>query len=261
VRIDGDQATDIDAPDVGTLLARPDWASIAREASGQRRPVSELDYAPLIPTPDKVVCVGLNYRSHILEMGHDVPDHPTLFAKYRGALIGDGDDIVLPRLASFVDWEAELAVVIGAPVRHADVVEARSAIAGYTVCNDVTARDFQHRTTQWLQGKTFESSTPLGPHLVTPDEAGPVAAMVVSCQLGDEVVQSASAADLVFDPVALVRYISGVITLEPGDVISTGTPAGVGQARTPPRCLADGDEVITAVSGVGACRNRCRAEV
>jgi acylpyruvate hydrolase len=260
VRIDGPEAVELAAPDVGVLLRDPQWMARAGDPGGARHEVESLDYAPLVPAPDKIICVGLNYRAHILETGRDVPEFPTLFAKYRGALIGAGDEIVLPRVSSFMDWEAELAVVIGSPVRHADDGEAARAIAGYAVANDVTARDYQYRTAQWLQGKTFESSSPLGPHLVTPDETGPVDELVVACEIDGEVVQDASAADLVFGPVELVRYLSDLITLVPGDVISTGTPAGVGQAHTPPRSLAPGMVVTTRITGLGECRNRCRAE-
>jgi acylpyruvate hydrolase len=260
VRIEDGWATELGVSDVGTLLRQPDWRRRAAEVGGERHPGDHLDYAPLVPAPDKVVCVGLNYRQHILEMGHALPEHPTLFAKYRGALIGARDDIVQPRVSSFVDWEAELAVVLGAPVRHASAAEAEAAIAGYSVTNDVTARDFQARTAQWLQGKTFESSTPLGPELVTADEAGPVDALEVRCEVGGELMQQACAGDLVFGPVELVRYVSAIVRLLPGDVISTGTPAGVGQARTPPRSLGDGTLVVTGISGLGECRNRCRAE-
>ena len=170
VRIDGDEAVALPAADVGALLQRDDWATVAASADGPRRPVDGLDYAPLVPRPDKIICVGLNYRGHILEMGRQLPDHPTLFAKYRQALIGAHDDVLLPAVSEQVDWEAELAVVIGAPARHVTVEEAAGRIAGYAVLNDVSVRDYQNRTLQWLQGKTFESSTPLGPWLVTADE-------------------------------------------------------------------------------------------
>jgi acylpyruvate hydrolase len=259
VRIDGDGAVALDAADVGELLRRPGWREDAAAAGGERRPVEGLDYAPLVPRPDKVVCVGLNYRSHILETGREPPDHPTLFAKYRAALIGAHDDILLPAVSERVDWEAELCVVIGAPARHVTVEQAAACIAGYTVLNDVSVRDYQRRTLQWLQGKTFESSTPVGPWLVTADES-PGPAREIVCEVGGELMQKADTADLVFDPATLVAYISDVITLEPGDLIATGTPGGVGAARTPPRFLAEGDVVVTRIAGVGECRNLCRKE-
>jgi acylpyruvate hydrolase len=259
VRVEADEAVELGEDDVGAVLRRPGWRAWAAEASGRRRPVADLDYAPLVPRPDKIVCVGLNYRNHIVEMGRDLPDHPTLFAKYRQALIGAHDDIVLPAASDQVDWEAELAVVVGAPARHVPVAEAAAHIAGYSVLNDVSVRDFQYRTQQWLQGKSFEATTPVGPWLVTPDES-PGPAREISCRVEGELMQEADTADLVFDPATLVSYISTIITLEPGDIIATGTPGGVGTARTPPRYLADGETVVTRIAGVGECRNRCRQE-
>jgi acylpyruvate hydrolase len=260
VRIDGATATALDAGDVGALLADAAWRDHAARASGPTLDAATLDFAPLITRPDKIICVGLNYRSHILEMGHDLPDVPTLFAKYPSALIGARDDLRLPRVSSQVDWEAELAVVIGAPARYVSVDDARAAIAGYSVCNDVSMRDWQSRTLQWLQGKTFEACTPLGPGLVTLDELDDPDALDLSCEVDGEQMQKAVTSDLVFGPAALVSYCSNIFTLLPGDVISTGTPGGVGAARTPPRFLGDGSVVVTRIDGVGECRNRCRAE-
>jgi acylpyruvate hydrolase len=217
-----------------------------------------LDHAPLVPSPEKIICVGLNYRDHVLEMGHDLPAYPTLFAKYAPALIGAYDEIELPAVSEKVDFEAELTVVIGAPVRNADAAEAAAAIAGYTVLNDVSVRDYQNRTTEFLQGKTFEHTTPLGPVLVTPDEL-PEGGLPISSALDGETMQSSSTDQLIFGAVELVRYLSVIMTLTPGDVIATGTPSGVGAARTPPRWLTDGAEIVAAVEGVGECRNVCRS--
>ncbi len=258
VRIDEDRAVEIEgAPDVGTLLSSADWRDRAARAAGPSHDRATLDYAPLVLGPDKIVCVGLNYRSHIAETGQSEPQFPTLFAKFRSALIGAHDDIVLPGAVRQPDWEAELAVVIGAPARHVGEREARSVIAGFSVVNDVTARDWQHRTLQWLQGKTFERSTPLGPWLVTTDEADG-ASGAIRCTVNGRLVQDADISDLVFGPAALVSYVSTIVTMLPGDVIATGTPAGIGAARTPPEFLADGDVVTTSIEGVGECTNRCR---
>jgi acylpyruvate hydrolase len=182
-------------------------------------------------------------------MGRALPAHPTLFAKFAEALIGPYDNLVLPAESDAVDWEAELAVVIGQRVRHADRDSARTAIAGYTVLNDITMRDWQFRTSEWLQGKTFEATTPFGPHLVTTDEVAPDAQIV--CEVDGEVMQSSRISDLVFGPVELVRYISTILTLSPGDVIVTGTTGGVGHARTPPRYLHHGQKLVTRIAGVG----------
>jgi acylpyruvate hydrolase len=262
-RIDGGTAIELGYTDVGALLGEPDWRAIASSAHGLEHDSGALDYAPPVLRPEKIVCVGLNYRNHILEMGRTLPDHPTLFAKYSSALIGARDDIVLPRVSKQVDWEAELAVIIGAPARHVSIDEAPAAIAGYSICNDVSVRDYQNRTLQWLQGKTFESSTPLGPELVTLDELDELdndAGLEVTCTVDGEEMQRAVTSDLVFSPARLVSYMSDIFTLQPGDVISTGTPGGVGHARTPPRYLQNGSVVVTRIERVGECRNTCRKE-
>jgi acylpyruvate hydrolase len=257
VRVDGDEAVELPAADVREVLRHDLWHEWAAGAGGPRRPVAALDYAPLVPSPDKIVCVGLNYRSHIQETGRDLPEYPTLFAKFRSALIGAHDDIVLPFAADKVDWEAELAVIVGARVRHVSIEEAPAAIAGYAILNDVSMRDWQYRTVEWLQGKTWEHATPLGPWLVTPDEA-PGPSRQIECIVDGEQMQKADTSDLLFDPATLVSYVSTVVTLEPGDVIATGTPAGVGAGRG--RFLTPGAEVVTRIAGLGEQRNRCRAE-
>ncbi|WP_283135668.1 fumarylacetoacetate hydrolase family protein [Rhizohabitans arisaemae] len=259
VRVDGDSGVDLGVPDVGALLARPGWRARAAAASGDRHPLAGAVYAPVIPWPGKILCIGLNYRAHIGEMGREPPRYPTVFTKYPESLLGAGDDITLPPQSAAMDWEAELAVVIGDHVRHADADEAAAAIAGYSVLNDVTARDWQFRTTQWLQGKTFEGTTPFGPVLVTPDELDLEQGLELVAELDGEIVQRANTADLLFDPVDLVRYISGILTLRPGDVIATGTPGGVGHARTPPRYLGDGARLTTRISGIGETTNVARS--
>jgi len=258
VRLDGDSATVIDgATDVGALLADPAWRARA-EAAAAPLDAAALDFAPLVPRPDKIVCVGLNYRSHVLEMGRELPEYPTLFAKFRSSLIGAHDEIELHPAVRSLDWEAELAVVIGSAVRNADEAGARAAIAGFSVLNDVTARDWQHRTLQWLQGKTFEHSTPVGPALVTADQFDGTAG-AITCVVNGETMQQSDISDLVFGPAALVSYISTIVTLLPGDLIATGTPGGVGSARTPPRFLAVGDSVLTRIEGLGELHNTCSA--
>ena len=247
-------------PDVGVLLTDPDWRS-AR--GGARHDLASVALAPVVPRPGKIFCVGLNYRTHILEMGRELPPFPTLFAKFPEALVGPTDPIELDPASDAVDWEAELAVVIGARVRRAGPDEAAAAIAGFSVLNDVTMRDWQYRSVQWLQGKTFEASTPFGPQLVTPDElpGGVAPALDLTCTVDGELVQAANTSDLVFSPVALVEYISTIVTLNPGDVIATGTPGGVGHARTPPRYLTDGSVLVTEIVGLGRLTNTARAGV
>jgi acylpyruvate hydrolase len=261
VRIDGDAAVETGAADVGALLRDRDWRSRAEAASGPSRPLDGLDYAPLIPAPDKIICVGLNYKGHIAETGAETPPFPILFAKYRASLVGANDDVHLPAPSESEagDYEAELAVIVGTRVRRASVADALDAVAGYAVCNDLSIRDYQRRTTQFLQGKTWERSTPLGPWLVTTDES-PGPERTIECEVNGEVLQSSDTSDLLFGVAELVSYISTIITLEPGDVIATGTPAGVGMARNPPRWLRDGDVMVTRIAGLGECRNVCRTE-
>ncbi|MEW2386378.1 fumarylacetoacetate hydrolase family protein [Micromonospora sp. NPDC047707] len=258
VRVDVDRAVETGHSDVGALLADPDWRRVAEAADEPAHALDTLDYAPVVPRPGKILCVGVNYAAHIREMGRQVPDYPTIFAKYPEALVGAYDDVVLPAASDAMDWEAELAVVIGARVRHTDEATAEAAIAGYAVLNDVTARDWQYRTLQWLQGKTFEATTPFGPELVTPDEAG--TGLDLTCAVDGETVQSANTADLVFGAAATIAYVSTILTLHPGDVLALGTPGGVGHARKPPRYLTPGAVLTTAIAGLGECRNTCVAE-
>jgi acylpyruvate hydrolase len=257
VRADGGEAVELPAADVREVLDREGWHDWAAAADGPRRPLADLDFASLIPSPDKILCVGLNYRSHIQETGREPPEHPTLFAKFRSALIGANDDIALPAASGAVDWEAELAVIVGTRGRHVSLADAPGIIAGYAVLNDVSMRDWQNRTLQWLQGKTWEHSTPLGPWLVTADES-PGPSREIACEVDGEQMQKADTADMVFDPATLVSYISTVLTLEPGDVIATGTPSGVGAGRG--RFLAEGNVVVTRIAGLGEQRNVCRRE-
>ena len=261
VRVDGSEYVTLPAPDVGALLGSATWRDDAMHSAGDRGSFADADIAPLVTRPSKIVCVGLNYRGHMLEMGRELPEHPTLFAKFADSLIGARDSIELPDESDHVDWEAELALVVGRRVRHADDDIAAAAIGGFAVINDVTMRDWQYRSSQWLQGKTFERTAPLGPVLVTPDELpGTVwPDLTVRAAVNGEVVQSASTRDLVFHPVALVKYVSAIVTLHPGDVIATGTPGGVGHARTPPRYLGDGDTLTTDITHLGRCENPVRS--
>lgn len=247
----------LDSPDVGALLERADWAEVAAGAGeGESVALEQADYAPVVPRPGKIFCVGLNYRNHILEMGRDLPDYPTVFSKVADTLVGAGDEIMRPVETDQLDWEVELAVVIGRTVRRADESAAADAIAGFAVLNDVTCRDWQFRTREWLQGKNWEATTPLGPWLVTPDEVGgtrPV--LTVRTTVDGQVMQEDTTGDLLFDPVHLVSYLSTMITLRPGDVIATGTPGGVGHARKPALYLQPGQRIVTEVEGLGRCDN------
>jgi acylpyruvate hydrolase len=259
VRLEGDSATRLPYPDVGALLGNGGVAA-AGELDGETVPVDGLEFGELIPRPEKIICAGLNYRAHIVETGRKLDDwshYPMLFAKFWRSLVGPTDDIVLPRNSDRVDWEAELAVIVGLPIYHGTDDEALQAIAGYTVINDVSMRDWQTRTPEMLQGKTFERCTPMGPVLVTGDEIGDGGDLRVSCSIDDVVMQDASTSDMLFSPAALVSYVSQFITLAPGDVIATGTPGGIGATRKPPVYLLPGQTMRTSVEGVGELVNAC----
>ncbi len=261
VEEDAGEAVEVSASDVGVLLAQPDWAQIAAVAAGTRHSLAEVDYAPVVPRPGKIVCVAQNYKAHIAEQGIQAPAYPALFAKYSSALAAPYDEIVLPVDSDKVDWEIELAVVIGRAAFRASEDEALSAVAGYAVMNDVTMRDWQFRTSQFLQGKTYDKATPFGPWLVTRDDPSvDEGGMRLSCEVDGEVVQDASTSDLLFGVRALVSYISHTMSLRPGDVIATGTPAGSGHWRHPPRYLEDGNLLVSRIVGLGECRNLCRRE-
>jgi acylpyruvate hydrolase len=262
-RLDGDVLIPLAAADVGDLLAAVDIGDLpaARaRADADPVPVAAADFAPVIPRPGKVICVGLNYREHILETGRELPAYPTLFAKFADTLLGARDDLVLPSVSERVDWEVELGAIIGRPIYRATAAEAAAAIAGYTVVNDVSMRDWQRRTAQWLQGKAFEHSTPAGPFLVTPDEVGNPPDLEVRCEVDGAVMQRSRTSDLLFGPAEIAAYASQVITLKPGDLIATGTPGGVGDARKPPVYLRPGNVLRTWIEGLGECVNHCVAE-
>lgn len=216
-------------------------------------------HAPL-PRPPKIICVGLNYRDHAAEMDVELPDVPTIFSKFSTSVTGPGDPIVLPRASKRPDYEAELAFVIGRGGRHIPASRWREHVFGYTCFNDVSARDFQMATTQWVLGKSFDTFAPMGPWLVTADEIEDPHALDISLTLNGEVMQRSNTRHLIFGIPELIEHLSAVFTLEPGDLVATGTAAGVGYARTPPRYLRPGDEVIVRIQGIGELRNPVVAE-
>ena len=253
VRLDGDTAVELDAADVGEVIRRGDgWQSWAAAQPGTSHDLADVTYEQLLIQPGRVLCQGLNYRNHIEEVGMEIPTYPTLFAKYGSSLTGPTDDIVLPPESEQCDWEAELTVVIGNGGRRIAVEDAESHIAGYTIMNDFSMRDWQMRGLQWLQGKSWDDSTPLGPWLVTPDESpGPNRRLTLT--IDGETMQDADTADLVFGPAELISYISTFMALQPGDIIAAGTPGGVGLARG--RFLKAGEVMVTTIEGLGECRN------
>jgi 2-keto-4-pentenoate hydratase/2-oxohepta-3-ene-1,7-dioic acid hydratase in catechol pathway len=227
---------------------------------GPRLPLSSVRLLAPIPRPPKLLCIGLNYRDHAAETNVPVPSVPTVFAKFPTAIIGPGDSIVLPKSSSQPDYEAEFAFVIGKGGRHIPAERWAEHVFGYTMLNDVSARDYQKAVSQWTMGKNFDTFAPMGPYLVTRDEIADPHALDISLTLNGELMQSSNTRNLVFGVPDLIAFLSSVLTLEPGDVVSTGTPAGVGFVRRPPRYLQSGDETVVRVQGLGELRNPVAAE-
>jgi acylpyruvate hydrolase len=219
-------------------------------------PVSKLTFRPVVPNPGKVICIGLNYLAHIQETQNQEHEYPVLFTKFATSLTGPYDDIPRPPESSAMDYEGELAVVIGEHIRRVSRDEALAAVAGYTVANDITMRDYQYKSPQWLQGKAWEAATPLGPWLVTPDEVGDVGSLSLETTVNGQVVQEASTKQMIFDIATLISTISEFTSLDPGDLILTGTPSGVGFRREPKLLLGDGDVVVVEIEKVGRLENR-----
>lgn len=244
----------------GLLAGGPKELARARraiEASNSRHAIGreQVELLPPIPDPSKIVCIGLNYRDHAAEVKLDLPEHVTIFAKWNNTLIGDGAPIVIPRESHRVDYEAELAFVIGTRARHVAEADAYDVVAGYTCFNDVSVRDYQARTSQWTLGKVFDTHGPCGPALVTRDEIADPQKLRIRCVVGDETLQDSSTAQMVFDVPRLVAELSAVMTLEPGDIVATGTPAGVGTSRKPRRWLLPGERVRVEIDGLGVLEN------
>lgn len=221
-------------------------------------PAADLRRRPVIPRPGKVICVGLNYAAHIEETQRERSEYPVLFTKFATTLTGPFDPIPLPPESEAIDYEGEIAIVIGARARRVPKDRAMDHIAGYTIANDVSMRDYQYKTHQWLQGKAWDASTPVGPDLVTLDEiTGP---LTLKTLVNGQETQSASTDLLIFDMATLVSTISEFATLEPGDLILTGTPGGVGFRREPQLLLGPDDVVAVEVEGIGRIENRCVAD-
>ncbi|HSW49704.1 MAG TPA: fumarylacetoacetate hydrolase family protein, partial [Bryobacteraceae bacterium] len=227
------------------------WISQPRPAE----PLAGVKLMAPIPRPPKFICIGLNYRDHAEETNMPIPAVPTVFNKFATAVIGPGDPIVLPKSSTRPDYEAELAFIIGKGGRYIAASDWREHVFGYTMVNDVSARDYQMATSQWLMGKTFDTFAPMGHCLATADEIADPHALDISLTLNGEVMQSSNTRNLIFRLPELVEFLSSVFTLEPGDVVSTGTPGGVGFARKPPVYLKPGDEVVVRVQGLGELRN------
>jgi acylpyruvate hydrolase len=216
---------------------------------------ANVEFRPPIPRPGKIICLGHNYRRHVLEMGQELPKYPVIFAKFANTLIGHHQPIILPAVSTQVDYEAEMVIVIGRTGKDIQPETAFDYIVGYTIFNDVSVRDFQRRTPQWLQGKTFDGSGPIGPALVTADEVSDPQALDITLRLNGQVMQQSNTADFIFNIPTIIQFLSQIMTLEPGDLIATGTPSGVGFARQPQVFLKPGDVVQIEISQLGVLEN------
>jgi 2-keto-4-pentenoate hydratase/2-oxohepta-3-ene-1,7-dioic acid hydratase in catechol pathway len=223
-------------------------------------PLNSVRLTAPVPRPPKIICVGLNYRDHAIESKMEIPTRPTIFSKYANAVIGSGDEIVLPRNSEKPDYEAEFAFVIGKGGRHINGENWREHVFGYMNLNDVSARDVQLAVSQWTMGKTFDTFAPMGPWLVSADEIADPHNLDISLTVNGETLQHSSTHELIFKIPDLVEFLSSIMTLEAGDVVSTGTPSGVGFSYNPPKWLKAGDEVVVRVEGLGELRNKCVAE-
>jgi len=261
------------APDAGVRLATP---ALRRQFPGLRnllaaggihpaesaltaaplRPLAGLRFLPVIPQPARILCVGINYLEHIHEMGRERPDYPTLFTRFPDTLVGHGEPVVRPRISTQFDYEGELAIVIGRTARYVGAAAALEHVAGYTCLLDGSVRDWQRHTTQFIPGKNFPATGGCGPWLVTADEVPEPGALRLATRVNGEVLQQAPVSDLCFDVRRIIEYCSSFCTLNPGDIIATGTPSGIGFARKPPRWLAPGDVVEVEISGIGILRHQ-----
>ncbi|MBV9940214.1 MAG: fumarylacetoacetate hydrolase family protein [Acidobacteriaceae bacterium] len=208
-----------------------------------------------IPKPRKLICVGLNYRDHATETGSEIPSVPTIFNKFATSVIAPGENIILPKVSKSPDYEAEFAFIIGRGGRHIAAESWKEHVFGYTIVNDVSARDYQRATTQWLMGKTFDTFAPMGPWIVTADSIPDPHNLDIRLEINGETLQDSNTRELIFKIPDLIAFLSSVFTLEPGDIVSTGTPAGVGVARKPPRFLQPGDDVVVKIPAIGELRN------
>jgi 2-keto-4-pentenoate hydratase/2-oxohepta-3-ene-1,7-dioic acid hydratase in catechol pathway len=243
-----------DGSSVRELLVSGRLADAAEISGGEPLPLAQVELLPPVTDPEKIICIGLNYRAHAAEAGIEPPNVPTFFAKFRNALAPPDATVPLPAASAKVDFEAEVAFVVGRRAKEVAEADALDYVGGYMLLNDLSARDLQFATPQWIPGKVFDGSAPCGPALVTPDEAGPPDRISFSLALNGEPMQAASTDDLIFSVPALVAHLSTLMTLEPGDIVSTGTPAGVGSTRQPRVWLKAGDEIEISSPTLGLLR-------
>ena len=260
--IDGNEAVDLGAllgdryPDLKSAIAADALTEAAAGAArATRHPLSAISWLPVLPNPDKILCVGLNYEMHRKETGRSEVENPTIFTRFANSQIGHGADLVRPRVSHELDFEGELAIVIGKPGRHIVRADALSHVAGYACYNDGSVRDFQRHTHQFTPGKNFPGTGAFGPWMMTPDELGDLASLRLQTRVNGEIVQDATFDQMIFDVPRIIEYCSSFTRLEPGDVIATGTPGGVGAKRTPPLWLKPGDVVEVEIDRLGTLRN------
>lgn len=259
-------AAEVTENEVRPLAGQPplggdtDFSALAGADRGDPLPLAGVELLAPVQAPGKVICLGLNYKSHVTETERDLPTYPVLFTKFADCLVGPGEAIVAPPESSHIDYEAELAVIVGRTARRVPPDEALGAVAGYTVANDVTMRDYQYKSHQWLQGKAWPRSTPLGPWLVTGDEIDHARALDIRLELNGREMQSSNTRLMIFDVATTLSLLSTFTTLEPGDVVLMGTPGGVGFRRDPKVRLAPGDRVKVEIAGIGAIENEVVAE-
>lgn len=255
-RIEDDSVFLLPYPNIAVLMAQPDWR---RRATGHEIEQADRSSVTLGQLPavsgGKIICVGLNYRSHIEESGRPEPQYPTLFGKFPETLTGSTRSIVLPEVSDEVDWEVELGVVIGRRGRNISVRDAREYIGGFTIVNDVSMRDWQHRTNQWMAGKNFEATTPVGPVIVTPDEVDEAQDLRIVCEIDGVLMQEGRTSDQLFSPMEVISYISAFTTVLPGDLIAMGTPGGVAASRPDRPFIREGQKMRSWIEGIGACCN------
>ena len=235
-------------------------AVVRRSTRGAAIPLDKVKLLAPIPRPPKVICIGLNYRDHAIESNMPIPTIPVVFNKFPNTVIAPGEDVVIPSNTEKPDFEAELAFVMGKSPRHLSKEQAMKHVFGYTIVNDVSARDFQLQTSQWLVGKTFPTFCPMGPWIVTADDIADPHDLRIGLRIDGETVQDSSTKELIFGIPELIAHLSSIIDFEPGDVVSTGTPPGVGMGRKPPRWLKAGETMTVFIEGIGELTNPCVAE-
>ncbi|MBT8098842.1 MAG: fumarylacetoacetate hydrolase family protein [Gammaproteobacteria bacterium] len=246
--------------DLRAVLAAGELGRLQDHCNDASLNAADVQYLPTIANPDKIICVGVNYRPHVEEMGRDIPEKPVLFVRFPGSFVGHEQALVYPEPSEQYDFEGELAVVMGQRARRVNRKDAADYIGGYTCLMDGSARDWQRHTSQFTAGKNFRASGAMGPYLVTPDEIGEASRLPLQTRVNGKLMQQATLADLIFDIPALIEYCSTFADLLPGDVIATGTPGGVGAGRKPPTWLSPGDEVVVDTGPVGLLRNRVASE-